>query len=213
MANFSDLSQKGQLGIVAVVLILLSGGVYWFSFRPVAEENHTNQLKLEAKKAENDKLRPYERNLPELNRTTEALRLQLENLQRIVPDEKEADQFMHAMQAEARRSNVEIRRYTSKPTVSREFYTEVPFDMELDGSYYSLLTFFDRVGKLERIINISDLKLYSLKGGEKAPVKQSYVYGANETVVAMCEARTFFSHDSLRVEEKPKDKSSKKAAK
>jgi Tfp pilus assembly protein PilO len=31
----------------------------------------------------------------------------------------------------------------------------VPFEMELDGPYYSMLNFFDRVGKLERIVNVS----------------------------------------------------------
>ena len=35
----------------------------------------------------------------------------------------------------------------------KEFYTEVPFEIELD-SVYSMLGFFDRVGKLERIVNV-----------------------------------------------------------
>ena len=29
--------------------------------------------------------------------------------------------------------------------------------MELDGPYYSMLNFFDQVGKLERIVNVSGL--------------------------------------------------------
>lgn len=208
MAKFSDMSQKAQLGIIAGVLLAITAGLYFMVFKSYDDQNRENSLKLQAKKSENDKLRPYERNLPELNRTTEALQMQLENLQRIVPDDKEVDQFMHVMQAEAKRSGIEIRRYTAKPTVSREFYTEVPFDLELDGPYYSVMGFFDRVGKLERIINISGLKLYSIKGNDKAPVKATYAYAPHESVVALCEARTFFSHDSLKASavEDPKAK-------
>lgn len=192
------MSQKAQLGIVFGVLVLLTVGLYFTVYKTSVDQNRENALKLDAKKAENEKLRPYEKNLPELNRTTEALQMQLENLQRIVPDEKEADQFMHAMQNEAKRAGIEIRRYESKPVVSREFYTEVPFDMQLDGQYYALLGFFERVSKLERIINISDLKMYSIKGGEKAGVKTTYNYAPQESVVVTCEARTFFSHNSLK---------------
>jgi len=51
---------------------------------------------------------------------------------------------------------VEIRRYTSRPYVAKEFYTESAFELELDGPYYSMLGFFDRLGKVERIINVSN---------------------------------------------------------
>ena len=55
------------------------------------------------------------------------------------------------------KAGIEMRRYTAKPTAAKEFYTEVPFEMELDGPYYSMVNFFDRVGKLERIVNVSGL--------------------------------------------------------
>ncbi len=197
MAKFSEISQKAQLGIIFGVLVVLSAGLYFAVFKTQDDQNHANELKLVEKKAENEKLRPYERNLPELNRTTEALQMQLTNLQRIVPDEKNADEFMHAMQNEAKKAGIEIRRYTSKPVVAREFYTEVPFDMELDGPYYSVLGFFQHVGNLDRIINVSGLKLSSIKGNTSGGSKGTYSYAPDESVVAACETRTFFSHNSL----------------
>lgn len=194
MAILSDMPKKAQLGIVAILAVVVSIGLYFFVYKTISDENRTNELKLQAKMAENDTLRPYEQKLPELNRTVEALKMQLENLQRIVPDEKSADQFMHAMQTEAQKSGIEIRRYTSRPTMAREFYTEVPFDMELDGPYYSMLTFFDRISKLERIINISNVQVGAIKGGE-VKMKKSYQYAPKESVVSSFVATTFFSHD------------------
>jgi Tfp pilus assembly protein PilO len=41
----------------------------------------------------------------------------------------------------------------------------MPFDIDADGPYYSVLDFFSRLGRLSRIINVGDLKLSSITKG------------------------------------------------
>ncbi len=103
--------------------------------------------------------------------------------------------FMKALDAEAVKTGIEIRRYTAKPVATREFYSEVPFDLEIDGPYYSVLNFFDRVSKLERIVNISNVLIASVKKPSEAKAKHTYQYAPNESIVATCLASTYFSHD------------------
>jgi Tfp pilus assembly protein PilO len=67
--------------------------------------------------------------------------------------------------------------------------------MELDGPYYSMLNFFDRVGKLERIVNVSSLLVSTTRKPMDAKAKKTYQYAPNESIVATCTATTFFSHD------------------
>jgi type IV pilus assembly protein PilO len=197
MAKFNEMPEKAQFGIVVALALVVTAALYFSLFKSISDENHANELNFQAKASENNKLRPYEQKLPELNRTIDALKLQLDNLQRIVPDEKEADQFMHAMQNEAQKAGIEIRRYTAKPSTSREFYTEVPFDLELDGPYYSMLNFFERISKLERIINISNVQIGAIKGGD-LKMKKAYKYAPRESVVSSCVATTFFSHNASK---------------
>ena len=78
---------------------------------------------------------------------------------------------------------------------TKEFYSEVPFEVELDGPYYSMLNFFDHVAKLERIVNVGNLQVANLKKASDAKAKHTYQYASNESVVATCLATTFFSHD------------------
>ncbi|MBV8205187.1 MAG: type 4a pilus biogenesis protein PilO, partial [Acidobacteria bacterium] len=125
------------------------------------------------------------------------LQEQLEIQKRIVPDEKEADQFMRLMQDTAALAGIEVRRYTAKPAAAKEFFTEAPFEVELDGSYYNMLAFFERVGKLERIINVGELKIASVKNASAAGARKQYEYAPSETVAATCTATTFFSHDAV----------------
>ena len=92
-------------------------------------------------------------------------------------------------------AGVEVRRYTARPYVNRDFYTEVPFEVEFDGKYYSMLEFFDRVGKLERIVNVSNLLVATSHKPSEAKAKKVYQYQANESVVATCLTTTYFSRD------------------
>ena len=96
---------------------------------------------------------------------------------------------------EALKAGIEVRRYTAKGITSKEYYSELPFEMELDGPYYSMLNFFDHVGKLERIVNVSGLLVSTVKKPSDAKTKHTYNYAPSESIVATCTATTYFSHD------------------
>jgi Tfp pilus assembly protein PilO len=59
-------------------------------------------------------------------------------------------------------SGVSIRVLTAKAAVTKQYYSEMPFDIQADGSYYAVLDFFARLGRLSRIMNVGDLKLAAL---------------------------------------------------
>ena len=195
MGNFSELSGLKQWAVLLLVAALVTGGLYYTIFKSQREANATAQTNLEAKLRENAELESYRPKLAEMERQLASLKQQLEIEQRIVPDEKEVDGFMKMVSAEALKAGVEVRRYTAMPVSSRDFYSEVPFELEMDGPYYSMLNFFDKVGKLERIVNVSGLTVATTKKPSEAKVKHLYQYAANESVVATCTATTFFSHD------------------
>lgn len=196
MANFSDISGIKQWGLVLGVAVLLSTALFFTYFKTQREANATAQQELDAKLQENAQLEPYRSKLAEMDRQVANLKEQLEIERHIVPDEKEVDGFMKMLDAEAMKAGVELRRYTARPTNAKEFYTEVPFEVELDGPYYSMLHFFDQVAKLERIVNVSDLLVANTKKSSEAKAKHQYQYAPNESVVATCVATTFFSHDT-----------------
>jgi type IV pilus assembly protein PilO len=196
MANFSEISGIKQWGLVLGGVVLVSTALFFTYFKSQREANATAQQALDAKLQENAQLEPYRSKLAEMDRQVANLKQQLEIERRIVPDEKEVDGFMKMLDAEAMKAGVELRRYTARPTNSKEFYTEVPFEVELDGRYDSMLHFFDQVAKLERIVNVSDLLVANTKKGSEAKAKHTYQYAPNETVVATCVASTFFSHDT-----------------
>jgi len=193
--NFGELSGVKLLGVLVLAGIVGTGALYYTVFKSQRDENASAQIKLQAKMRENAELEAYKPKLADIERQVASLKQQLDIERRIVPDEKEVDNFMRMVGGEARKAGIEIRRYTARPVSAREYYTEVPFEVELDGPYYSMLGFFDRVSKLERIVNVNNLLVSSTRKPSDAKAKKTYQYAPNESVVATCLTTTYFSHD------------------
>ena len=193
--NFSEMSGIKQWGTVLLGGAIVTAALYFTMFKSQSESNATAQHALEEKIRENNELESYRPKLKQMEQQLAELKQQLEIEQRIVPDEKQVDGFITMLDAEAQKAGVEIRRYAAKDVKSQQYYTEVPFDMEIDGPYYSALNFFDRVSKLERIVNINGLLVATTKKPADAKVKHSYQYAPNESIVASFTATTYFSHD------------------
>ncbi|MGH9603619.1 MAG: type 4a pilus biogenesis protein PilO [Terriglobales bacterium] len=177
-----------------MVSLALAGAGLYFLAKPKYDLNEENKAKLKQMQEEIDRLRPQLAREADLDREIASYEQQLESMRKVVPDEKEADRFIRDLQEKAQEAGIIIRRYTSKPVSTREFYSELPFEVELDGRYYQVLNFFERVGRLERIVNITDVKLSNPeKGQQNIKTKKKYNYGPDETVVSVCQAMTFFT--------------------
>ena len=174
---------------------MVGAAYYYIYFNPMYQANQQLDAKIKEKKAENETLKMFEPKLAEVNRNMAILQQQLEIQKRIVPEDKDADQFIKLLHDTAATSGIEIRRYTAMPVSNKEFYSEVPFAIDIDGPYYSVLNFFQRVAELERIVNVGNMQMGNTKSGSAAKVKGAYAYAPGETVLASCTATTFFSHE------------------
>jgi type IV pilus assembly protein PilO len=192
MTSFKELPYVAQIGLVTLVVVLLAVGAYMFALEPLAKANQADALTLKSKQAEVAQLMPYKAKLAELLLQTEVLKTKMEAQRKIVPEEKEVPAFITLVHSESVAAGVEVRRYTPKDTTAKDYYVEVPFEIDVDGPYYSVLNFYDRIQKLERIVNVNHLTMGALKGGKSA-VKKSYKWSPNETVSASCLATTFYS--------------------
>jgi type IV pilus assembly protein PilO len=134
-------------------------------------------------------LRVYKQRRAELQSEMDALSKQLATLQTIVPEDKKVDEFIIMIQSAATSSGVSIRRLKAMPIAPKQFYFEVPFEVECDGPYFSVLDFFSKLGRLSRIINVGDLKLTS------AATKQGSAYRMTPgtSVTGVMTVTTFFS--------------------
>ncbi len=195
MAKIGEMSFGARLLTLVLIAAIIGAAYYYIWYNPVSQKNHELTVKIADKKAENDRLRDFEPKLKQLERDLAIQEQQLEREKKVVPDDKDADQFIRLLHDTAASAGIEIRRYTAMPTTNHEFYSDVPFAIDIDGPYYSVLNFFQRVSELERIVNIDNLQVAGPKNTSAAKVKNTYQYAPGETIVASCTATTFFSHE------------------
>jgi type IV pilus assembly protein PilO len=155
-------------------------------------------------RGENDRNEAFKREQTEYVNRIAQLSEQLETLQSIVPDQPSIDLFVRSIYDTGAASGVHIRTFISEPLVSRDLYVEMPFRLHLDGAYYRLLQFFDRLAHDERIVTVSDLALSGPEGGGMG----SYKVLPGETVGANCVVTTYYNRpapeSNARVKQAPK---------
>jgi type IV pilus assembly protein PilO len=190
MANpLRDMSVIMQaLVALAITVVLVAAGVY-LPFSPVALERDEVDKAVHERAQLNQEvtqLQVYRQRYAELKSQMDALNKQLETLKTIVPEEKEADEFIRLVQGAASASGVQLRRLTAQAVVSKEYHYEMPFELEADGPYFNVLDFFGRLSRLSRIINVGDLNFVD-------PNRSRYPLRPGTTVSGVFTATTFFS--------------------
>ncbi|HEX4075267.1 MAG TPA: type 4a pilus biogenesis protein PilO [Candidatus Acidoferrales bacterium] len=166
---------------LAVVLILAGLYIPGLPLASVRDQLQSAQAELKPLETEVENLRVYKQRRAELQTEMDALQKQLATLQTIVPEDKQTDEFILMVQRAALSSGVSIRTLTAQPVAQKPYYFEMPFQIEADGPYYSVLDFFSKLGRLSRIINVGDLKLKAIGADANSNTKFRVVPGTSVT--------------------------------
>ena len=199
MKSFSEFSFGQQLGIrlgAAIAIVGIGEFGYFYpgeSLNDQRKANKTLEEKVVKLEKENEELRPLKLELNRLRAENVQRERGLANLRTIVPAEKDADDYIRMVQRAAFQSGVNVRRFTARADIPRELdIVAVPFDLTLDGTYFTVLEFFRRLGGLTRIVNVGNLNMRPIgKGGGG-----KYTITPNETIAATCTATTFYSRET-----------------
>jgi type IV pilus assembly protein PilO len=187
--SFNDIPAPIQGVILAAVAVVLAGLTFWYYVLPLNDQRATLQKDVARLKADNDRDEAFRQQQTEYLNRIEQLQSQLVTLQSIVPDEQATDEFMRTVFADGVATSTGIRTFVPKPAVVKDYYVETPYTVRLDGTYYNLLNFFDRLAHEQRIMSVSGLSLGTPEGGGMG----NYKVSPNETVGANCVLTTYYN--------------------
>jgi type IV pilus assembly protein PilO len=92
-----------------------------------------------------------------------------------LPTEKEIPEILRNISSLGKESQLEFTLFRPKPEEPQPYYAKVPIELSIVGSYHNTGTFFDKVSKQPRIINVVDFNMTKLnvKGRDEATVRVS----------------------------------------
>ncbi len=80
-----------------------------------------------------------------------------------LPNEKEIPEILRNITSLGKESNLEFTLFRPKAEEPQQFYAKVPIELTVLGSYHHTGSFFDKVSKLPRIINVVDFNITRAK--------------------------------------------------
>ena len=149
---------KGQkIAILAVLIILLVAGYYSFWYGPRSEE--ITRLGEDVEAAHNEKAIKQQRIaiLPQLQKELHELDIRLKEAVAQLPNKKEMADLLSGISAKAQIAGLEMVLFRPRSENLKDFYAEVPVDINVRGDFYNVATFFDELGRLSRLVNIDNI--------------------------------------------------------
>lgn len=148
-----------RLALLPVIAILVGGVYTWGLYLPKADQLESlrgQQLQLQRRLNE---VRSVAANVGKFEEEIAALERKLKVALRQLPDSKELPVLLTDVNTLGKNSGLEIKAFRPGPEVKRDFYAEVPIEIEFVGKFHDIATFFDQVSKLPRIVNVSELEV------------------------------------------------------
>lgn len=163
--------------IVAAVLYFL---MHVWQLKPQQQSLARKETQLANLQQQIQEGRAAEAQLPRFREEVRQLELELDKLLRVLPARRNTDDLLRRIRLLAEQGDFNLLRFRPGRFVDRDFYSEWPIAIALEGSYHNLALFFDRIGRFSRIINVEGLRVASFSGADR-----------DHTVSANFSAKTF----------------------
>ncbi len=163
------LPSSKKILILIGMLCVITGIYFYVFFIPVQNDLKVLRSEMDKLMKELNEGKMITRDLEKFKGQVEKLNAELTNALTQLPNEKEIPEILKSISRLGKESNLEFTLFKPKPEEPQQFYARVPIDLVVLGSYHNTGLFFDKIGKLPRIINVVDFNMTrakELKGRE-----------------------------------------------
>ena len=144
--------------------VVLFGGVFVY-FVHIPKTTEIAKTKKNITKLNQRLTRAIKRSkkLPKLNAEMALRDTQYQEALRLLPDKKEIPNILRKITELANDAKLEFRIFVPKRERRRKLYFEIPIPIEVRGRYHNVAVFFDKIGHMQRIMNIKNVSMRPVK--------------------------------------------------
>lgn len=157
------LPTKQKVALLVLLLLLEGVGLYYSLLLPRIDEQKELKARHEELRKQIDENRRIANNLPRFKAEYEQLKHDLDNALTELPNQKEIPSLLTSISSLGKGAGLEFLLFRPKPEVPKDFYAEVPVDISVSGTFFSVADFFVVVGKLPRIVNINNVTFSEIR--------------------------------------------------
>ena len=161
-----DLPRQQKIGVLAGLIVAILLLDYFLFYSPRSDEISKLTQEVESQRNERDKKKKEAANIPKLKEQMARLDGMLKEAVAQLPDRKEIPDLLSSISNKVRESGLDILIFRPRAENIQEFYAEIPVDIVVRGGFHNVATFFDEVGRLNRLVNIANIELRNPKANE-----------------------------------------------
>jgi len=168
------LSTSKKILILIVILCAIAGLYFYLFFSPGQKEVVALRDKRDKAVKELGESEAIARDLKKFREQEKEMNQKLVEALKQLPNEKEIPEILKNITSLGKESNLEFTLFRPKPEEPQPFYSKVPIEINILGSYHKTGNFFDKISKLARIINIVNFNMTRAKD-TKGKVETEYL--------------------------------------
>lgn len=155
--QFAKLPIVVKLIMLAVIVVVIGVLDYQLVWLPKKDER--DKLKKDSERLSVDyaEKKAVADNLPKFQEEFNSLKEQLKQAVAILPNEANIQNILRQLSITAKKTNIDMLSFRPTGGAKRGFYTEITMDLKLRGTYHDIAQYIDQVGKLSRIVNMSNI--------------------------------------------------------
>ena len=155
--NILERSKAQKFAILGVIIILLAALYYSFLYSPQADEIAKLADSVEIARNEKSVKAQKAANLAGLRRDLQRLDAELKKAVAQLPEKREIPDLLRNISTKAQQSGLDILVFRPRAENYQDFYAEIPVDITVKGNFHNTVSFFDEVGRMDRLVNIDNI--------------------------------------------------------
>ena len=148
-----------KVAMLGFLIVAMGAGYYFLVHKDLEKDITKLDRQLATLETELQEKQEIAGNLSKFRKRVEFLQQKLEEKKKNLPDDANLDQLLKTLNELSEKSDMRIVKFTPQAEVKKQFYAEIPVQLEIQGNYHEIATFFDKVSKEERIVNITNIEL------------------------------------------------------
>jgi type IV pilus assembly protein PilO len=155
---------KVQVVLIGMIVVLFAVLFVFLLWSP-------NQTEIKAKRETLNKLqndltvkRALAANLERLKTEIAQLETTFKEALKKLPEDKEIPRLISQINENMTKSGLDFMLFRPATTKIKDFYSEYPIDIRVMGGYHNVGIFLDHISKMERIVNVGDVRLTAIAG-------------------------------------------------
>ncbi|MCI5072851.1 type 4a pilus biogenesis protein PilO [bacterium] len=181
LSQFEKQPKALKIGILCFLLLLIAFVEYQFFISSRNEVMNKNEKEIAKLQKDYSESQAIADNLENFIAQVAFLDEELKRALLLLPNEEDIQGVLRAVSKEANITNVRLISFKPQSRANKGFYSSLTMTIKFEGSFHDIAKFIDRVGKLKRIINVSDI-VFERVGGKSHTVSAkatTYMFGGN----------------------------------